>query len=121
MEERRKYVRIDNSLSVSYRVLKSYLTSSSHSRNISEGGISLPINHKFDPGVVLALKIQIIEWDISIKAVGEVVWIKELKDAAFTFLTGIKFIEIDPEGYAKLRKYIIKLNQVTKPVKIDLL
>jgi len=121
MDERRKYIRIDNSLSVSYRVLKGYLTSSSRSRNISEGGICLPINHKFDPGVVLALKIQILEWDISIRAVGELVWVKKLKDETFTFLTGIKFIQIDPEEYAKLRKYITKLNQTKKSVKIDLL
>lgn len=121
MEERRKYVRIDNALTVSYRIIKGYLTSSAHSRNISEGGICLPIHHKFDPGVVLALKIHILEWDVSIKAVGEIMWIKELKDETFTFWAGIKFIEIPPEGYDKLRRYISKLNQITKPAKIDLL
>ncbi len=121
MDERRKYVRIDNALSVSYRELKGFFTSSSRSRNISEGGICLPIHHKFDPGVVLALKINIIEWGVFIKAVGELVWVEELKDGTFTFLTGIKFIQIDPEGYVKLRRYITKLNQTVKSVKIDLL
>lgn len=121
MEDRRKYFRIDNALSVSYRILKGYLISSSHSRNVSEGGICLPMHQKFDPGVVLALKIHILEWDVSIKAVGEVVWLIEKMERDYTFLAGIKFIEIDPEGYNKFRRYIIKVNQIAKPAKIDLL
>lgn len=121
MVEQRKYLRINNVLFVSYRVLKGYLMSSSHSRNISEGGICMPLHHKFDPGVVLALKLYIVEWDASIKAVGEVVWLIEKKDRTYTFLAGIKFIDIPPEDYEKLCRYINKLNKINPTAKVSVL
>ncbi len=109
MKERRHYIRINKAFSVSYRVLKDFLTSSSHSRNISEGGICLPIYHRFEPGVVLALKIAILEFNISIKAIGEVVWFKEVNDAKHPFWVGIKFVEISDSDQNKLRSYIDKV------------
>ncbi len=120
MEEKRKYFRVDNALSVSYRILKGYFVSSSRSRNVSEGGICLAMHQKFDPGVVLALKIHILEWDVSIKAVGEVVWLIEKMDRDYTFLAGIKFIDIPPKDYEKLCRYIEQLKKINVTVKMGL-
>lgn len=109
MKERRHYIRISKALSVSYRILKDFLTSSTHSRDISEGGICLPIHHRFEPGTVLALKIAILEFGISIKAIGEVVWFKEINDTKYPFCVGIKFIEISDSDHNKLRNYLDKV------------
>ncbi len=111
MTELRKHVRINDAVFVSYRELKGYLVSSSHSRNISKDGICMPLQHKFDPGVILALKIYIVEWDMTIKAVGEVVWLRETKDRNYTFLAGIKFIEFPQEEYGKLCRYLNKFKK----------
>lgn len=68
----------------------------------------MPIYQRFDVGVVLGLKIKFLEFDISIRAIGEIVWIKEIHEVNFPFLIGVKFIEIEPSAYDRLRDYIKK-------------
>ncbi len=106
MQERRKTVRINESFKVVYQVVKSFRMVSSQSRDISEGGICLPVLQHLEPKMILDLEIYLEGGQKPIKAVGEVVWLKEIKDLKFPFLIGIKFIKINPEGANRLHVYI---------------
>ena len=107
MDERRKYIRIDGSTAISYRVLKQFLGSGSRSKNISEGGICLPIHQRFEIGVVLELKIHLAELSHPILAVGKVVRLEEKKQGVnFPFELGIQFIKISPADKNKIIAHI---------------
>ena len=107
MDERRQYIRIDKSTAVSYRVLEQFLGSGSRSKNISEGGICLPLHQRFGVGVVLELKIHLAELSQPILAIGKVVWLEEKKeDVNFPFELGIQFIKISPADKNKIITHI---------------
>jgi c-di-GMP-binding flagellar brake protein YcgR len=58
--ERRRHPRIAGRFIVSYRILKnSDEADMSQTRNISQGGLLLTTNRKFEPGTVLALEIRL--------------------------------------------------------------
>lgn len=108
MDERRNYIRIDRSMSVGYRVVKHVLGSGARSRNISAGGICLPMQQRFEVGVMLELTIDIAEIN-TISAIGQVVWTKFRDDIHFPFELGIKFIKIARADREKLIAHISKL------------
>ncbi|MFH1363665.1 MAG: PilZ domain-containing protein [Candidatus Omnitrophota bacterium] len=108
MEERRKTIRITESFKVDYQVVKSFRMVSSRSQDISEGGICLPVLQRLQPKMVLDLEIYLEGDKKPIKAVGEVVWLKDIKDLKFLYLSGIKFIKIAPEAASRLKSYIDK-------------
>ena len=106
MPESRKSVRINESFRVAYQVVKSFRMVSSQSRDISVDGICFPVLQHLEPKMILDLEIYLEGSSKPIKAVGEVVWIKEIKDLKFLYLCGIKFIKINPEGANQLKTYI---------------
>lgn len=114
MNEQRQYARINNPLSVKYRIVNKVFASSSNSRNVSERGICLPLTHRFEPGVVLALKIYITELDMSFEAKGEIVWLKEQNNNLYPYLVGIKFIDMSGIDQNKLIRYITKFGPPPK-------
>lgn len=111
MQEQRRYIRIAYSLKISFRLLKGFLGSSSDSDNISEGGIQLPIDIRFDIGDVLELKILASEWGKPVEAIAEVVWFKEQSHSRHPFLVGLRFVKIEPLSQEKIRKHIEKLSK----------
>jgi c-di-GMP-binding flagellar brake protein YcgR len=117
MEEQRKYIRLPDSLIIGYRVVNSFLRSSSRSKDISEGGVCLSSFQRFDRGVVLELKIQLPEFIEPIIVVGEVKWLRETGDAQLPFLLGVKFIKIDPRERDKLCEHIHRVSQDKKEEK----
>jgi c-di-GMP-binding flagellar brake protein YcgR len=118
MEERRKIIRISASMTISYRVMRGFILSSSRSKDISAGGICLPTWHRFEPGVALELKIYLTEFSKPIEAIGEVVWLNEKNDIRFPYLLGIKFVKIDEADRDKIKDHIKKSIEVkTKGVK----
>lgn len=107
MGERRKHIRLSESLKIIYEVIKplnghdSYMT-----KNISEGGICIPTNQRLEPGMILDLQIHSPKFLRPILATGQISWIEEAKKGEFKFLMGIKFIEIEPLDYDKIINYI---------------
>lgn len=108
MEERRKTIRITESFKVDYQVVKSFRMVSSRSQDISEGGMCLPVLQRLQPKMVLDLEIYLEGERKPIKAIGEIVWLKEIKDLKFPYLSGIRFIKIVPEAASRLKSYIDK-------------
>ena len=96
MKEKRRHIRIDADLEVTYRIVKDYARNRARSIDISKGGIRLPSYRKLQPGTILQLEIHTA---LSVKPLamnGGVVWAKEREDAKFPFEMGIKFIKILP-------------------------
>lgn len=106
MKERRQSVRINESLSVKYQVVKSFRMVTSRSKDISEGGICLPILQRLQPKVKLDIEITLESNARPIKAIGEIIWMREVADLRFPFIVGIKFLKIKPEALDCLRAYI---------------
>lgn len=116
MEERRQFIRINKSLIVRYQVLKDFLqASSSESKDISEGGIRLPVAKRFIPGIILKLWIRLEEISEPIIAVGEVLWLKDISGSGLPYEVGIKFIKIDSGDRSRLYNYVSKLSEENSP------
>lgn len=112
MEEKRHSVRVSKSLVVGYQRLLEFLKTSTHSLDISEGGIRLSVCQRMEPGYVLKLWIDLDDAHTlkPIEAVGEVVWLKETNNAKFPFEIGIKFIQISSDDCKKLSEHIRKIS-----------
>lgn len=106
MEERRKYIRINESLAVHYQILKAFMKSGSRSKDISGGGICFPVLQNIPVGTILELEIESPQIVRSIKATGMVKWIKKRENLQFPYEIGVEFINIDSTDRNNLINYI---------------
>lgn len=105
-QERRRYVRINKGFKVSYLEVGDHLKGEAQSRNISEGGICLPLDRHFGEGTFLELEIYPEELKAPIKALARIVWITDRHAGRLPFEAGFQFLEIAPDQRDKLRDYI---------------
>jgi len=80
----------------------------SNSKDVSEGGIRLPVLQHLQAKTVLDLEIYLDQSGKPIRATAEVVWCKKIEAIGFSFMAGIKFLEIDPPARTKLHTFISK-------------
>ena len=113
-KDRRKSLRINTKLDVSYEVVSDgrTLKHTSVSRNISAGGINLALNEKLVPGTTLYLQLNIPQSPKAIFAYGQIVWAEEIsgkfsgQGGERLFSTGIKFTHVKPGDATALRDFI---------------
>lgn len=101
-KERRRFPRISDTVQVSHRVLASLTTtdfveleqkaSRTWTKDFSCGGVCIRTGRRLPAGTVLELVIEFPGHPV--KAVGKVVWSKEL-DTAGEFYAGVEFIAMD--------------------------
>lgn len=106
MENRRKHVRINKSLEVSFRKARDFMRSGARNKNISESGVCLPTAQYFSVGSLLEVEISLIDFKAPVKAVARVMWIVKKDDGNFPFEVGLEFLEILPAQRDMLRDYI---------------
>jgi len=106
MQEQRQYIRLSKSLVVGYKIKGQFLSSGGRSKNISAGGICLPIFQMLNLGTILDLEVHLKEFEKPIKVTGEIIWITKREDVRLPFEAGIKFIKIDPSERNKIFYYI---------------
>jgi len=112
MDEHRKNVRINDSFKISYKVISPPDGwGNTVSINISRGGIAIPINHALLPGIILELKIDLLNNTELINATGEIVWIKEKDNSEFPYVAGLKFIDINLRDRDRIHHYISKKSE----------
>lgn len=106
-EERRRFLRADDVLEVTYSKVLEDVTSfkTSTSLDIGGGGLRIKTSEKLTPGSKLALKIEIPEIDFPISCIGEVVWVEESEEKN-KYYAGIRFVEIDEEKRQEIIRYI---------------
>lgn len=97
MKERRKFPRYDVALDVEYDATNDFeIHSKTSTINVSEVGMSIPLNKAIHPGKKLDLKLRLPYKDKEIDVKGKVVWRKALdKNEGPEENAGIEFLEMD--------------------------
>lgn len=105
-KEKRKHSRLDANFVISYRLKTTPQNYDlSQTKNVSQGGLLVTTNKKFDKGVHLAITIRFPFLPKRIEAVGEVVESKEVvRDLIYE--TRVKFINFDDDSLNKLGDFI---------------
>ncbi|MBI4436910.1 MAG: PilZ domain-containing protein [Candidatus Omnitrophica bacterium] len=115
MEEKRKYVRLDTRLKITYTILKDRKNSSlsTETKDISGGGIRLFLAEPVPVQSLLKLTIHLPEDPQPIVAIGRVVWTEEFsilhsqQTEGKVLEAGIEFVEIEPKERDRIIKYVI--------------
>ena len=111
MDNRRRYVRISETLEVGYKVLQEFSTSRTSSIDISRGGIRLPAAQNLGVGTVLDLDIRSISPPVSLRAVAKVVWANDKNTRGSGVEIGLQFIHMAPTDYKQFKDIIDKLEK----------
>jgi c-di-GMP-binding flagellar brake protein YcgR len=112
MEERRRFVRLNVSVKVEYKVLETAAKEihSTLTKDISGGGICLIGDEELNTGRFLELKIYLPKEQEPILSLGRVVWSKPFiigdEITGKRFDIGIEFIKIDDTKREKINQYI---------------
>jgi len=112
MKEQRKSIRVNDSLKINYKVISPPDGwGNAITINISKGGIALPTDHTLLPGVVLELKIDLLNDTDPINATAEVVWVKKKDDTITPYIIGLKFLNISLRDRDRIYYYISKKSE----------
>jgi c-di-GMP-binding flagellar brake protein YcgR len=110
--ERREYLRIEDSGSVTYQKILPPPQTPSRSgmrENISGGGIKLVTTEGFTPGTILKLKMELSDnfQKINIETTGKVIWSKEKKIGEhIRYEMGIAYLDILESERKKIINYV---------------
>lgn len=92
MEEKRKFVRIDLCIEVSYEILPMFI-GKAESKNIGGGGLCFLTKNVLESNTALLLKFNLPDAENThIECTGKVIWQKITDDG---YLTGIEFLKGD--------------------------
>ena len=107
-QERRKYPRMDANFVVSYRLKEAPDNYDlSQTKNVSQGGMFLTTNRKFERGVQLVMNIRFPFILKKIEITGEVVGSREVvRDLIYE--TRIRFLDFDEKFFKKLGEFVKK-------------
>ena len=111
MIERRKYIRLGQTVKITYKVTSSsYKHSGYIIENFGGGGIRMILEKRLPPGTILDLDIKLPDIKEPIIVKGEIVWldVRKGKSKEFPFVAGVKFVKIDPFECGKILKYVGK-------------
>ncbi len=99
-EERRKFPRANANFVVSYRLKEHPGTYDlSQTKNVSQGGMLITTNKKFDNGIQLAMTIRFPFVNQKIEVTAEVIDSKEIVKGLI-YETRLKFVDL-PDGFFK--------------------
>lgn len=117
MEERRKFVRLDTRLKVSYTVVPAGQVQEAKTRNISEGGVCIFTDSEMDSGTQLAMTIHLPDRPTPIQCIAEVMWNEPYevigKGLRYRCVeSGVRFVEISPEDLEAIKQHVILSLQV---------
>ncbi len=94
--ERRRYVRVNKSLLVTYIPIDAARKpSQSVIKNISGGGIKLPLKEELAAGALLRLELELLKEEKRLQLEARVVWVRpNPENRKFPYEGGIEFINI---------------------------
>lgn len=112
MDERRRFIRLNVSVKVEYKLLETQPKEihSSLTKDISGGGICLIADEELKSGTFLELKIYLPKESEPILALGRIAWSKSFiigdEKTGKRFDVGIEFIKIEEVKREKINQYI---------------
>ena len=108
MTERRRFVRIPEDSTLSYKVMSEAKTEDFFTRNISQGGISFFV-HKFIPkNSNLKIKLQLKKIPFYFEAMVKLVWIRKVAHSE-RYEIGVEFISMPEKATELLIAYITNI------------
>ncbi len=112
--EKRKHPRFSVDLPVEYNKIGSPLKLNGKAMNISQGGLLLYFSEPLQIGQYLALKLFLSPGLAlsTIETIAEVTWTDISVDETWEYYrTGVKFLDISPEDFSKLKKFLLGLSE----------
>lgn len=112
MQERRKYVRLNMPLEVSYTIEgKEDTPHKSITKNISPNGARFTVEEELSKGTVLNIEIRIPTKDEPIHIKAKIVWSKKEseQEGKKSYDTGFEFIQIPEESKQEFFQYLCNL------------
>ncbi len=106
-KERRKYLRLEASVEVSYKVIGNPGEAKVLAKDISAGGLCILTRENLASNTPLELAIKIPDLVDPIRALGKVIWQKKT-EAAETFDMGIEFMGISDFDRFNINRYIME-------------
>ena len=120
MQERRKYVRFDSTLTVTYRVPAKSLSGVTFSLNLSAEGARL-LAPKLALGDTVELEVELPGDTQIVHAIGDVVWQDHQPHPASTkaplYETGLRFSLVHPQDQTAFFQYIVE--QLARLIKLS--
>ena len=110
MQERRRFVRIPESLSISYEVMNEPKTEAFVTKDIGQGGIRFLVSKFIPENTLLKVRPTFSKIHFSFEAVVRVVWIKE-QPLRERFEIGVEFIDISKKAKEHLINYIKSITE----------
>lgn len=110
--EKRKHTRFLLNLPVEYSVLGSPISCSSHSINVSEGGLLLCLQEPVRVGENINLKVYFHSGSnlLTIEAIAEVVWVDEFLQDGGEYHHGVKFVSITHQDLQEFKNFLDALS-----------
>ncbi|MBN2483278.1 MAG: PilZ domain-containing protein [Candidatus Omnitrophica bacterium] len=106
--DKRRYVRVKDSVQVKYRVLSGIVQTDSYCVDISEGGLRLPVFQKLERGALVEISVYLSKTEEPVVITGKVMWIKEEKRADYRFVAGVQFLKTNVPERDKIIAHLIK-------------
>lgn len=110
-KERRKYVRLQATVQINYKILGKPGTVEVFSKNISAGGLCVVADKELSLDTPLQLEIKIPDLKAPIQAIGRVVWQSEITtgdaDSKSKLETGIEFTGISDFDRFNINRYVL--------------
>ena len=116
LRERRRYIRFDDEIKIRYNLVRGSQDScTTKTFNISKKGLCLVTYEKLKKKSYLALELEFPGFLKPVKLVGQVAWLKELKNedalGRRRFYVGLTFSKIKPEYEAILLTHLNTLKE----------
>lgn len=106
--EKRKHHRFLLNLPIEYSCLDSPISYSSHSINLSEGGLLICIQQRLKVGQHINLNIYFHSGPnlLTIKTIAQVVWVDELLENEGEYRHGVKFVTITQQDLRQFKSFL---------------
>jgi Tfp pilus assembly protein PilZ len=110
IEEKRRYLRLNNTLEVEYILPNSDRIRTASTKDISALGLRFTVNENLEKGSPLEIKLKLPNVQNAIHASGRVAWSKKtgLEDKS-SFEVGIEFLKIEEDNKNTFLKYLCDL------------
>ncbi|MFH1678894.1 MAG: PilZ domain-containing protein [Candidatus Omnitrophota bacterium] len=111
--ERRRYIRMGMLLTASYTVVnKSQEYKESIAKDVSGGGVRLPLREQLSVGTLLRVQLELEKEEKKIMFDAVVIWVKPVLGAKeYSYEAGIEFINIGPVERNMINNYVQYLNR----------
>ncbi len=113
MEERRRFVRLDTRLDVTYSVLSTGAPQGTRTKNVSGGGVCIFSDRPLPAGTRLQLSVKLPGRERPMQATAEVVWSEAYEVIGQGGMrqksveTGIRFVDITPRDQEAIMQHVI--------------